>query len=136
MVKRKTICTSKIAQGLILQIKFLRFEFFFQINLKILNPQFFWKNLKKIRSDFLVQLAGQVSENKIQEFLIFQKSKIGSEFWKFIRFFLLVGSSPDGRTGTHEIFLQRVLSSNTRLGGLFFNRKKTIFQESTDTTFW
>ena len=56
--------------GLILPTKILRSKFFFQINLKILNPQIFLEKSEKIRSDFLVQLAGQISENKIQEFLI------------------------------------------------------------------
>ena len=59
-------------QGLILPTKILRSEFFFRINLKILNPQIFLEKSEKIRSDFLVQLAGQISENKIQEFLIGQ----------------------------------------------------------------
>ena len=41
------------------------------INLKILNPQIFWdKSPPKIGSNFLVQLAGQISENNIQEFLV------------------------------------------------------------------
>ena len=55
---------------LILPTKILRSKFFFRINLKILNPQIFLEKSEKIRSDFLVQLAGQISENKIQEFLI------------------------------------------------------------------
>ena len=45
--------------------------------MKILNPQIFLDKSEKIGSDFLVQLAGQISEKNIQEFLI------GSQFPKF-----------------------------------------------------
>ena len=55
------------------------------INLKILNPQFFLEKSKKIGFNFLVQLAGQISENNIQEFLIgSQFEKLGIIFKKSI----------------------------------------------------
>ena len=45
--------------------------------MKILNPQIFLDKSEKNGSDFLVQLAGQISENNIQKFLV------GSQFPKF-----------------------------------------------------
>ena len=62
--------TRIIALGLILPTKILKSKFFFWINLKILNPQIFWDKSEKIWCNLLVQLAGQISENNIQEFLV------------------------------------------------------------------
>ena len=54
-------------------------------------------NLEKIGSNFLVQLAGQISENNIQEFLVgsqYPESKNLVRNPKKISLFLLVGLSP------------------------------------------
>ena len=45
-------------------------QIFIVDNSENFEPSNFLEKSKKISSDFLVQLAGQISENKIQEFLI------------------------------------------------------------------
>ena len=79
---------------------------FFRINLKILNPQIILDKSKKIESNFLLQLAGQISENNIQEFLVrsqYPKPENLVKIPEIFLTFLLVGSSP----GVHFIKTKR-----------------------------
>ena len=70
--------SSKWFLGLILPTKILRSKFILNKS-ENFEPSIFLDNSEKIGSNFLVQLAGQISENNIKIFLVGSQPKIWLE---------------------------------------------------------